>query len=121
MIHVMEAHLISHIFYTSSSMPVVNDGYDALETMLLAVYSHFVHTLIFIFFHLFHSFSLAINYLHITCKGFHYRRKFARNDTYWLVKKTFMYSHNMSQRLVYNVTIHFSKMIKLTKIYCVDE
>lgn len=75
MIHVMEAHLISHIFYTISSMHLVNDGYDALETMLLAVYSHFVHTLIFIFFHLFHSFSLAMNYLHITCKGFHYRGK----------------------------------------------
>ena len=79
----------SHIFYTISSMPFVNDGYDALKTMLLAVYSHFVDTLIFIFFHLFHSFSLAINYLYITCKGFHYRRKFARNDAYWLVEKHF--------------------------------
>ena len=72
MIHVMEVHLISH---TISSMHLVNDGYDALKTMLLAVYSHFVDTLIFIFFHLFHSFSLAINYLHITCNGFHYRGK----------------------------------------------
>ena len=119
--HVMEAHLISHIFYTISSMHLVNDGYDALKTMLLAVYSHFVHTLIFIFFHLFHSFSLAINYLHITCKGFHYRGKFARNDYILAGLKTFLYSHNMNQRLVYNVTIHFSKIIKLTKIYCVDE
>ena len=91
------------------------------KTMLLAVYSHFVDTLIFIFFHLFHSFSLAINYLYITCKGFHYRRKFARNDYILAGLKTFLYSHNMNQRLVYNVTIHFSKIIKLTKIYCVDE
>ena len=53
------------------------------------IFSFCTHINIHFFFHLFHSFSRAINYLHITCKGFHYRRKFARNDTYWLLKKHF--------------------------------